>query len=87
MPVCGKTYRRIMASLPGNIGAAQLAIAEELRKAGFELDDDNEEMTGSLRRLDTPTVNSHDKLDNASVHSTPTRYQHIIKAPQAFGDF
>jgi hypothetical protein len=31
-----------------NLSAAQLAIAEELRHAGFELDDDNEELIASL---------------------------------------
>jgi hypothetical protein len=34
--------------LPGNVSAAQLAIAEELRQAGFELHDDNEELIARL---------------------------------------
>jgi hypothetical protein len=37
-----------MAMAPGNVSAAQLAIAEELRKAGFELHDDNEELIVKL---------------------------------------
>jgi hypothetical protein len=37
LAVCRNTYGRIMASLPGNVSAAQLAIAEELRQAGFGL--------------------------------------------------
>ncbi|TVS11814.1 MAG: hypothetical protein EA424_23370 [Planctomycetaceae bacterium] len=37
-----------MPWLPGNVGAAQLAIAEELRQAGFELDEDNEELIARL---------------------------------------
>jgi hypothetical protein len=49
LAVCRSTYSRVMASLPGNVSAAQLAIAEELRRAGFELEEDNEAMTGSLR--------------------------------------
>jgi hypothetical protein len=37
-----------MAMASGNVSAAQLAIAEELRKAGFELHDDNEELIARL---------------------------------------
>ena len=48
LAVCRNTYNRIMASLPGNVSAAQLAIAEELRKAGFELHEDNEELIARL---------------------------------------
>ena len=51
LAVCRSTYSRIMATAPGNVAAAQLAIAEELRKAGFELEEDNEEMTGRLRTI------------------------------------
>jgi hypothetical protein len=51
LAVCRNTYSRIMASLPGNVSAAQLAIDEELRKASFELEEDNEAMTGSLRTI------------------------------------
>ena len=40
LAVCRSTYSRIMATVPGNVSAAQLPIAEELRKAGFELHDD-----------------------------------------------
>jgi hypothetical protein len=48
LAVCKNTCSRIMASFPGNVSAAQLAIAEELRKAGFELDEDNEELIARL---------------------------------------
>jgi hypothetical protein len=48
LAVCRSTYSRIMASLPGNVSAAQLAIAEELRQAGFELHEDNEELIARL---------------------------------------
>ena len=48
LAVCRRTYSRIMASLPGNVSAAQLAIAEELRQAGFQLDEDNEEQIARL---------------------------------------
>jgi len=51
LAVCRAAYTQVMASLPGNVSAAQLAIAEELRKAGFELDEDNERMTGRLRTI------------------------------------
>jgi hypothetical protein len=51
LAVCRNTYSRIMASLPGNVSAAQLAVAQELRRAGFELEEDNEAMTGSLRTI------------------------------------
>ena len=48
LAVCRNTYSRIMASLPGNVSAAQLAIAEALRQAGFELHEDNEELIARL---------------------------------------
>ena len=48
LTVCRNTYSRIMATFPGNVSAAQLAIAEALRQAGFELHDDNEELIARL---------------------------------------
>ncbi|TVS10579.1 MAG: hypothetical protein EA424_25165 [Planctomycetaceae bacterium] len=44
LAVSRTTYTRVMAMVSGNVSAAQLAIAEELRKAGFELEEDNEEL-------------------------------------------
>jgi hypothetical protein len=51
LAVCRSTYSRIMAMAPGNVSAAQLAMAEELRKAGFELRDDNEELIARLATI------------------------------------
>jgi hypothetical protein len=48
LAVCRNPYTRIMASFPGNASAAQRAIAEELRQADFELDEDNEELIARL---------------------------------------
>ncbi len=48
LAICRSTFSRIMAMAPGNVSAAQLAIAEELRQAGFELDEDNEELIARL---------------------------------------
>jgi hypothetical protein len=48
LAVCRSTYSRVMAMAPGNDSAAQLAIAEALRQAGFELHDDNEELIARL---------------------------------------
>ncbi len=50
LAVCRNTYSRIIASLPGNVSAAQLAIAEALQQAGFALHEDNE---GLIARLPT----------------------------------
>lgn len=44
-------YSWIMAMAAGNASAAQLTIAEELRKAGFELQDANEELIARLRTI------------------------------------
>jgi hypothetical protein len=48
LAVCRNTYTQIMASLPGNVTAAQLAIGEALRQAGFKLDEDNEQLIARL---------------------------------------
>jgi hypothetical protein len=48
LAVCQSTYSRIMATAAGNVSAAQLAIAEELRQAGFQLHEDNEELIARL---------------------------------------
>ncbi len=48
LAVCRNTYNRVMAMASGNVSAAQLAIAEQLRQAGFELHDDNEELIARL---------------------------------------
>lgn len=44
LAICRTTYARIMASLPGNISTAQLAIADEVWLADFEMGEHNEEM-------------------------------------------
>jgi hypothetical protein len=51
LAVCSTTYRRIKAKADGNVGAVQLAIAEELRRAGYELDPDHEALTVRLRTV------------------------------------
>ena len=48
LAVCRNTYSRVMTMAPGNVSAAQLAIGEELRQAGFKLHDDNEELIARL---------------------------------------
>ena len=48
LAVCRNTYSRSMATLPGNVSAAQLAIAQALQQAGFVLHEDNEELIARL---------------------------------------
>ena len=51
LAVCRNTHNRSMVSLRGNFSAAQLAIAQALRQAGFELDEDNDDLIARLQTI------------------------------------
>jgi len=51
LAVCRAAYSRIEESMPGNVSAAQLAVAERLRQAGFQLDEHNEQLISGVRTM------------------------------------
>ena len=45
LAVCGTTYRRVMDASGGDVEMVQLALPQDVRRAGFEADGDSPEKT------------------------------------------
>lgn len=51
LAVCRTTYRRIVEANKGSEGAAREAVRFELRRAGFEVVSDEDDLSGGLKTV------------------------------------